>query len=303
MDFLLSYFGIASVLAMLCSNVCSQSLYDDDNRNYEDINTGSKLVVFQSLLHNAETTLRESINRLQETRNRENLMTKYFDEIFSIYMTKRVPNDTTIDEVCVRHPNLVLRSPTDCHRYYNCSGGVGSSTECSYPFLFSDETLQCENYTKVSCGTRYEPKWVCEYSGMTCMRANCIPCSVSNPSCRGLKDGLQPWSSRPTSPYYVVCENERAVDQGLCPVDAIWNSQEFPYKGRCVQRFAIPTVDNPNGALPSCNGTSDGNYQYPDRKCDAYYKCECGVASAVKCPNNTVFDSVRKTCEVGGTCN
>lgn len=75
------------------------------------------------------------------------------------------------------------------------------------------------------------------------------------------------------------------------------------YKGRCVHRFALPTDYNPNGALPSCNGTSisDGNYQYTDRPCDAYYKCECGVASAVKCPNNTVFDTV-KTCEIGGTC-
>lgn len=82
----------------------------------------------------------------------------------------------------------------------------------------------------------------------------------------------------------------------------IWNSQGFPYKGRCVHRYALPTDDNPNGALPSCNGTSDGNYQYPDRPCNAYYKCECGVASAVKCPNNTVFDTVKKTCEIGGTC-
>lgn len=34
--------------------------------------------------------------------------------------------------------------------------------ECPYPFLFSEETLQCENYTEVVCGTRYEPKWECK---------------------------------------------------------------------------------------------------------------------------------------------
>lgn len=34
--------------------------------------------------------------------------------------------------------------------------------ECPYPFLFSEETLQCENYTEAVCGTRYEPKWECK---------------------------------------------------------------------------------------------------------------------------------------------
>lgn len=28
--------------------------------------------------------------------------------------------------------------------------------------MFSEETLQCENYTEVVCGTRYEPKWECK---------------------------------------------------------------------------------------------------------------------------------------------
>lgn len=151
---------------------------------------------------------------------------------------------------------------------------------------------------------RYLLFWriVGEYSGMTCMRGHCIPCYVLFPPCRGLNDGFQSWPGRTYYPHYVVCKNERTIDQGVCPVYPIWNSREFPYKGRCVQRYAIPTDENPNGALPSCNGTSDGNYQYPDRPCDAYYKCKCGVASAVKCPNNTVFDTVRKTCAIGGTC-
>lgn len=77
---------------MLWSNIFSQSLYDDDDRNYEEINRDSKLVVFRSLLHNTETALKEKVNNLHETTRRENLMTEYFNEIFSIYMTKKVPN-------------------------------------------------------------------------------------------------------------------------------------------------------------------------------------------------------------------
>lgn len=33
--------------------------------------------------------------------------------------------------------------------------------ECHYPFLFSEETLRCENYTKVDCGSRYGAPWEC----------------------------------------------------------------------------------------------------------------------------------------------
>lgn len=36
--------------------------------------------------------------------------------------------------------------------------------ECHYPFMFSDETLQCENYTNTNCGTRYSPTWECKYT-------------------------------------------------------------------------------------------------------------------------------------------
>lgn len=92
MNFLFSCFGIAFLLAMLWSNIFSQSLYDDGNRNYEEINRDSKLVVIQSLLHDTETTLKEKINRLQEKTSMETLMTENFNEMLSIYMTKKVPN-------------------------------------------------------------------------------------------------------------------------------------------------------------------------------------------------------------------
>lgn len=29
--------------------------------------------------------------------------------------------DTNIAEICFRHPDFVTGSPTDCHRFYNCS--------------------------------------------------------------------------------------------------------------------------------------------------------------------------------------
>lgn len=49
MNFLFSFFGIAFLLTMLWSYIFSQSLYDDGNRNYEEINRKSKLVVIKHI--------------------------------------------------------------------------------------------------------------------------------------------------------------------------------------------------------------------------------------------------------------
>lgn len=103
---------------------------------------------------------------------------------------------------------------------------------------------------------------------------------------------------------YMICKNGRRIALKSCPSDDVWGVSSFPYNGECVHAYALPMEFNSDvGRLPSCRGTPNGNYQYPDRPCDAYYKCEQGVASAVKCPNNTVFDKKKGICDVKGICN
>lgn len=84
--------------------------------------------------------------------------------------------DKTIDDICEKNPRLIFKSDTECHRYYDCSKedeylssyifyGMWPSKfkhECRYPFMFSENTLQCENYTEVSCGKRFKPTWECQ---------------------------------------------------------------------------------------------------------------------------------------------
>lgn len=235
-----------------------------------------------------------------------------YDSLLKMYSKGQFPNDSTIDEICTRYPDLITKTPEDCHRYYNCSALSAwvpmyslfpskYKHECHYPFMFSDETLQCENYTNTNCGTRYSPTWECRYSRLQCKRSHCIPCEVTHPKCEDKDDGLWLQPEKGFSPWYMICKDNRTIETGYCPVDNVWNVPSFPYLGQCVHLFAIPNEYNSNGFLPSCNGRADGNYQYQQR-CDAYYQCDNGIASAVKCPNGTVFDSASKTCAVGGKC-
>lgn len=122
------------------------------------------------------------------------------------------------------------------------------------------------------------------------------------PSCKEEGNGFFQHPLHGFSPWYIFCKDNRTIDEGYCPPDYEWGIQQFPYNGQCVHLYAIPREYVSSGLLPSCNGKADGNYQYLER-CDAYYKCENGMATAVKCPDNTVFDSSNRTCEIGGICN
>lgn len=86
--------------------------------------------------------------------------------------------DETIDNICSKHPELIMKTSNDCHTYYNCSGEDPELSrwipmyhfwpskykhECHYPFVFSTKSLRCENYTDVDCGSRFLPTWACKY--------------------------------------------------------------------------------------------------------------------------------------------
>lgn len=112
-------------------------------------------------------------------------------------------------------------------------------------------------------------------------------CQAYHFSCAGLPDGFNEHPVKRPGPFYIICLQERVIAEGTCPRDTDWQAQMFPYNGKCTHRFAIPTSWFNIGLLPDCSGKADGHYQYPTRPCDVYYKCEGGVATAVKCPPNT----------------
>nr|XP_034306446.1 uncharacterized protein LOC109617396 [Crassostrea gigas] len=310
-------FETACFLLTFFATICSQSLYDTNHQQLSVLNRGNSGDVFQSLLDETEDILKETMSKMQRCVHLEELRSVAYEGLLKMYSKGQFPNDTTIDEICTRYPDLITKSPEDCHRYYNCSGEDPALSswipmynfwpskykhECHYPFMFSDETLQCENYTSTNCGTRYLPVWECRDFRLQCKLSHCIPCEVRYPKCEDKEDGLWPQPERGFSPQYMICKDNRIIETGYCPVDNVWSVQSFPYMGQCVHLFAIPNDYNSNGYLPSCNGKADGNYQYRER-CDAYYQCDNGIASAVKCPNGTVFDSANKICAVGGKCS
>lgn len=73
----------------------------------------------------------------------------------------------------------------------------------------------------------------------------------------------------------------------------------YPFNGKCMQRYSIPTSYHGIGLLPDCFLKADGHYEYPSRPCDAYYKCESGKARAVKCPPFTSFNKDTGMCMNG----
>ena len=128
-------------------------------------------------------------------------------------------------------------------------------------------------------------------------------CESYHFSCAGLPDGLNEHPVKRPGPHYVICLQERVIEEGTCPRDTEWHAQTFPFNGTCTQQFAIPKSYYGIGSLPDCSGKDDGHYQYASRRCDAYYRCDGGVATAVKCPPQTSFDKRTGICRADVTCS
>ncbi|XP_062572828.1 uncharacterized protein LOC134234803 [Saccostrea cucullata] len=256
--------GVAINVILLSIFTRSQVIYMTEEQTYQDLNAENKIVALEHVLDIANEKLRELESKVV------NLKYSYSD-LLKLFGSQVSPNDATIDEICRIHRDLVVPHPTICRLYYNCSGSILS--ECRYPFLFSKESRECKNYTEVDCGNRTVSTWECQYGAFSCRR-HCIPCYILYPSCVGKKDGYWPNIEGSTTPYYIECLNERRIATQQCQKDSLWDSASYFYNGTCRPTYAVP--ESEGGLLPSCYNTPNGNYRYPEGRCDAYYRCEGG---------------------------
>lgn len=74
--------------------------------------------------------------------------------------------------------------------------------------------------------------------------AGCVPCQVRFPSCRGRPDGMNGYSGRPGSPWYVTCSQQRVQASSMCKQDgAVFIFDET--RRECVKREEQPPVALP----------------------------------------------------------
>lgn len=143
------------------------------------------------------------------------------------------------------------------------------------------------------------------YFRLQCKFSSCIPCDYRYPKCEDKDDGIFMATGKDIdfTRKYMVCKDKRRISTDFCPyADYLWGGPTYLYKGKCSHLYEIPTDFNENGRLPSCKGKLNGNYQFPDRPCDAYYRCLDGIASPLLCPYGTVFDVKMNNCLRRGNC-
>ena len=63
---------------------------------------------------------------------------------------------------CRKHPTDKIPNMKNCAKYEDCSNQQDTSSECTYPDLFSTVTGKCENFTTVNCEKRPEPQAPCK---------------------------------------------------------------------------------------------------------------------------------------------
>lgn len=79
-----------------------------------------------------------------------------------------------ISHICKPYSELILPHPVKCQQYYNClvfedrdlidgfCHPVLHPTECIFPYLFSIDTQQCQNFIDAKRGSRHKKKYYCQ---------------------------------------------------------------------------------------------------------------------------------------------
>lgn len=79
----------------------------------------------------------------------------------------KCPNGATFDLVSrsCKHGNhsIVLGCQLYCNPHFGMFVFPNNLDECPYPEQFSDVTHRCENFTKVTCGSRPQVKYYCKF--------------------------------------------------------------------------------------------------------------------------------------------
>ncbi|KAH9524758.1 hypothetical protein Btru_027739 [Bulinus truncatus] len=226
----------------------------------------------------------------------------YRDLIFKDRDLESFEFNFDVIEICKSDRALISVHPDNCAWYVNCTSVPdaammtyfnGYINECPYPQLFSELTLQCEDFNNVRCKNRFEPKSPCEYRVNKCHESShCVPCWVRYASCRGLNEGLNPWEGMEWEPFFVECHNERTVFQGLCDSSAVFS----PITRACETPMSIPSKHG--GWKPGCQGRRDGFYPDELGRCELYYKCKNQLFRGFhSCQNGFKFNPFTSSCE------
>lgn len=222
-----------------------QQLYESEcNSQHDSFYRVCKVNALETTIQRSEKQNKELLLRLSDREQKNLKSIAAYRDILKLYGSQIVPNDTSIAEICLQHTELVIGSSTDCHRYYNCSEQSSFVHkkwptpylhECVYPFMFSEETLKCENYSEVFCGKRFEATWECRYFFHQYESPiSILPCQDRFPKCEGYEDGLWSTFERRIGPsWYKICKNNRTISIGQCPFDEVLNTQTFIVNGTC----------------------------------------------------------------------
>lgn len=190
-------------------------------------------------------------------------------------------NQMAIKQICRAGGPGQVAHPTQCAQYYDCGAGQIQShpglgvqlRECPHPLIFSAVEKKCVVSAPGICGLRLEPLDQCDYKVNQCEgHADCVPCSLRFPTCRGRPDGANAWFGRERSPYSVLCQQQRVVGTEMCEQKgAIYlfddRSKTCVKEEQLVQmptvQLQVPQGFRQSGTGPVSTHTEDGRQELP----------------------------------------
>jgi Chitin binding Peritrophin-A domain len=190
-----------------------------------------------------------------------------------------------------------VRSPDDCHIFFECNGGEAEEMECPIGEWFDVERQECDLIDNVDC----------DAGGVTTTPYPTPPSTED--ICRDMDDYM--YVPSPTScslfymclseiPYLISCPPGQWFDFELQGCDV-----EENVECNIVTTASPSTTMAMEDENARCIGVEDYTYiLYPIpyipsfESCNEYYMCRNDTAYLQSCPPGTYFDMERQTCDL-----
>ncbi len=166
-----------------------------------------------------------------------------------------------------------------CNIYHQCLSGIDNVLRCENDKVWNENESRCDSIASVECKGKVLPPNK----------------HLSNSTfCVGKDDGL--YSHQEYCNVFHVCES--GVDNiRQCPNQLFWdvtnNRCEWPSKVECTGRTLVTLSTE---ATLFCLERKDGVYGDPVW-CNIYHTCLSGIDYRTKCPDNLIWNEVKKDCD------
>ncbi|KAL3863539.1 hypothetical protein ACJMK2_005290 [Sinanodonta woodiana] len=209
--------------------------------------------------------------------------------------------------------NEIIDDKENCAMYFVCNvDKIWSRESCSFPLLFSDTEMRCEDFVNVSCGVRFEPRsplsdslsFLAPILISACLFLHYF-CSMQSVFSLMIISNTTYYQLLQSKYSHAIAFNDKPKMFVLCFKSLAYNIISMYTGGssdecRYINESSICQCANTMDLnFDMCAGLTDGFYTWPSRKLSKYFiHCLEGRTLPMECEGSVLFNFRERECSL-----